>query len=302
MISHGEEFMKWSTVTFSALCVLLVTNSVPPAMASEPISVFVSILPQKTFVEKIGGDRVHVSVLVEPGGNPHTYEPKPRQMAALSKAKIFFAIGVTFEEAWLDRIAALNKDMRIVHTEEGIERRRMVDHRQAGKSPDHDHASADPHVWLSPPLVMLQARNILQALTEVDPAGRDHYERNYKGFIDEIVDLDAELMAIFAQAGGGRTFMVFHPSWGYFAEAYGLKQVAVENEGKEPKPRDLKDLVEFARGRDIRVIFVQPQFSRKSAEVIAREIGAQVAVADPLAEDWAQNLREVAAQFKKALK
>jgi zinc transport system substrate-binding protein len=302
MISHGEEFMKWSTVTFSALCVLLVTNSVPPAMASEPISVFVSILPQKTFVEKIGGDRVHVSVLVEPGGNPHTYEPKPRQMAALSKAKIFFAIGVTFEEAWLDRIAALNKDMRIVHTEEGIERRRMVDHRQAGKSPDHDHASADPHVWLSPPLVMLQARNILQALTEVDPAGRDHYERNYKGFIDEIVDLDAELMATFAQSGGPRTFMVFHPSWGYFAEAYGLKQVAVEHEGKEPKPRELRDLVEFARKRDIAVIFVQPQYSRKSAEAIAREIGAQVAVADPLAEDWAQNLRAVAGQFKKALK
>ncbi len=294
--------MKWSTVTFSFLCVLLVSSVAPSVMASESISVFVSILPQKTFVEKIGGDRVRVSVLVEPGGNPHTYEPKPRQMAALSTAKIFFAIGVTFEEAWLEKIAGLNKDMRIVHTEEGIERRRMVDHPRAEISPDHDHASGDPHVWLSPPLVMLQARNILQALTKVDPAGRDRYEKNYKVFIDEIVDLDADLMATFAQSGVSRTFMVFHPSWGYFAAAYGLKQVAVETEGKEPKPQALRDVVEFARKRNIAVIFVQPQFSRKGADVIAREIGAQVVVADPLAEDWAQNLRAVAGRFKKALK
>jgi zinc transport system substrate-binding protein len=290
------------TRAFLAACVLLIVGFAGPAMALAPLTVFVSIAPQKYFVEKIGGDRVDVSVLVEPGGNPHTYEPKPRQMAALSKTKIFFAIGVTFEEAWLDRIAALNKAMRIVHTETGIERREMATHPHAEAGSDHDHASGDPHVWLSPPLVMLQARNILQALTEADPAGRNHYERNYKAFIEEIVDLDAELRAIFAESGGSRTFMVFHPSWGYFAEAYGLKQVAVETEGKEPKPRELKDLVEFARERDIRVIFVQPQFSRKGAEVIAREIGAQVAVADSLAEDWARNLRAVAGQFKKALK
>jgi zinc transport system substrate-binding protein len=294
--------MKWSTVTFSVLCALLLNSVVRPAMAAEPMSVFVSIAPQKYFVQKIGGDRVDISVLVEPGGNPHTYEPKPGQMAALSKARVFFAIGVTFEEGWLDRIAALNKAMRIVHTEAGIERRRMIGHGHTEEDADHDPASGDPHVWLSPPLVMLQARNILQALAETDPAGRDHYERNYKAFIEEIVDLDAELRAIFAEGGGSRTFMVFHPSWGYFAEAYGLKQVAVETEGKEPKPRELKDLVEFARERDIRVIFVQPQFSRKGAEVIAREIGAQVAVADPLAGDWAQGLRAVAGQFKKALK
>lgn len=294
--------MKGSTVAFSFLCVLLVSNVAPSVTASEPISAFVSILPQKTFVEKIGGERVRVSVLVEPGGNPHTYEPKPRQMAALSTAKIFFAIGVTFEEAWLEKIAALNKDVRIVHTEEGIERRRMDDHRHEEKGAGHGHASGDPHVWLSPPLVMLQARNILQALTEVDPAGRDRYEENFKAFIEEIVDLDAALRAIFAQGGGSRTFMVFHPSWGYFAEAYGLKQVAVETDGKELKPQELRDLVELARKRDIAVIFVQPQFSKKGAEVIAREIGAQVAVADPLAEDWAQNLRSVAGQFKKALK
>jgi zinc transport system substrate-binding protein len=293
--------MKWSTVTFSALFLVL-TSEAQWTAASEPLPVFVSIAPMKTFVQKIGGGRVDVSVLVEPGGNPHTYEPKPRQMAALSRTKVFFAIGVTFEQAWLERIAALNKAMRIVHTEEGIERHRMAGHAHAKEIPDHGGGSKDPHIWLSPPLVMLQARNIFQALTEMDPAGRSDYERNYKGFIKEIVDLDSELMAIFEQGAGGRTFMVFHPSWGYFAKAYGLEQVAVETEGKEPKPRELKDLVEFARKKDIRVIFAQPQFSRKGAEVIAREVGAQVAVADPLAEDWAQNLRVVAAAFKKALK
>lgn len=282
------------------------------ASSKEPITVCVSIVPQKYFTEKIGGTLVDVNVMVEPGSNPANYEPKPRQMVALAKTMIYFSIGVPFENAWLDKIAAANPKMQIVRTQKGIEKIRMKRHighhdgdhpQEVQKRSDdhtakpHQHGIKDPHIWLSPPLVMLQARNILHALTNADPAHRSVYETNYKIFINEIVDLDAELRIMFAENLGHKEFMVFHPAWGYFADAYGLSQIAVEIEGKEPKPADLKHLIEYARKRGIQVVFVQPQFSTKSAAVIAGAIQGQTVFADPLAPDWAENLRRTGTKF-----
>ena len=165
-----------------------------------PLKVFVSIVPQKYFVEKIGGDLVDVSVMVQPGANPHNYEPKPKQMVALSKTRIYFAIGITFEEVWLERISATNSRMRIVHTEAGIEKIPMLAHHHHEEESEHrldediDHGIEDPHIWLSPPLVMVQARNILQAVVSVDPLNRSRYEKNYRDFIMELVVLDAKLI------------------------------------------------------------------------------------------------------------
>lgn len=285
-----------------------------PADGDEKISVFVSIIPQKYFVGKIGGERVEVSVMVGPGASPHIYEPKPQQMRVLSEARIYFAIGVDFERVWLDKIAAMNPDMLIVHTDAGIEKILMKAHhrhnrgqRRIENQPHHKeqrpgHGIKDPHVWLSPLLVITQARNILVALQAIDPANRSVYEANYKRFVNELVELDAELMSIFAEKGNDVEFMVFHPSWGYFAQAYGLKQVPVEIQGKEPKPAELQRLIEYAKERGIRLVFVQPQFSTKSAETIAESIGGEIAFADPLALDWAMNLRRLAAKFKAALR
>jgi zinc transport system substrate-binding protein len=166
---------------------------------------------------------------------------------------------------------------------------------------DHTHGEPDPHIWLSPPLVMIQVRRILTALQAVDPAHRTDYEANYKGFILELVDLDAELRNTFV-GHQGLKFLVFHPSWGYFAQAYGLQQLPVEAEGKDPKPAQLTEIIEYARRRNIRVVFVQPQFSTKSAAMIAKAIGAEIVFADPLAEDWAVNLRHQARKFKNAMK
>jgi zinc transport system substrate-binding protein len=154
-------------------------------------------------------------------------------------------------------------------------------------------------VWLSPPLVKIQARHIADGLIAVDPANRSRYEENLAGFLREIEALDSDLKALFAGSPGAR-FMVFHPSWGYFAKAFGLEQVPIEIEGKEPKPAQLKELIHQAREHGIKVVFVQPQFSAKSAEMVAREIGGQVVAADPLAADWAENLREVGRRFKAA--
>ena len=274
--------------------------------------VFVSIAPQKYFVQQIGKHRVAVHVMVPPGADPHTYEPKPRQMVNISRARIYFAVGVPFEKVWLHKIAAASPKMTIVHTDQGIAKIPITIHHhdeegQHHKTDKHQHVDEhangglDPHIWLSPPLVKAQAGTIMKALVTMDPSHRAAYEKNYEQFAAQIDHLDNELRLIFKDQQGHK-FMVFHPSWGYFADTYGLKQIPIEIEGKDPKPAQLKKLIEHAREDGIRVIFVQPQFSTKSAALVAREIGGQVATADPLAEDWSGNLRVVANTFKAALK
>jgi zinc transport system substrate-binding protein len=282
------------------------------AMAGEPIPVFVSIPPQKYFVEKIGGSFVQVSVMVPPGANPHIYEPRPTQMTALSKSKIYFAIGVTFETVWLPKFAKLNPKMQIVHTDRGIDKMEMVAHHHEEEDVAGDKDSAksasleesagtlDPHVWVAPPEVRIIARNIQEALAEIDPANSGIYQSNLETFLKEIDKLDKDLTEIF-KGKKGLKFMVYHPAWGYFARAYGLEQVPVEIEGKEPKPGQLKDLITQSKKDGIKVIFVQPQFSTKSAETIAKAIGGQVIAADNLREDWERNLRVQAQKFKLAL-
>lgn len=266
------------------------------------IPVFVSIAPQKQFVQQIGGDRVEVRVMVAPGANPATYEPTPRQMAELARARIYFAIGVPFESAWLEKIAAANPQMTVVHTDAGIEKIPMATHDHPGAAHDPDeHGILDPHIWLSPPLVDIQARTVLTALQTADPPHRALYQSNYLEFATAVDRLDNRLKALFAEKAGLR-FMVFHPAWGYFARAYGLEQVPIEIEGKAPKPAQLGERIEFARRAGVRVIFVQPQFSTRSAEIVAGEIGAEVVVADPLAEDWLTNLSRVADKFQAALR
>lgn len=271
----------------------------------------VSIVPQKYFVEKIGGSLVDVSVMVPPGTAAERYEPKPKQMVALAESKIYFAIGVPFEDAWLGRITAANRNLLVVHTEEGIEKRQMEAHHHedeghahgAGKAgashEDSSHGVKDPHVWLSPPLVMLQARNILEGLLKVDPSHRDVYEANYRSFLAELVDLDLAIVSLFRDKPRGLQFMVFHPAWGYFADTYGLKQISVEIEGKEPKAQDLERLIKSAREHNIKVVFVQPQFSIRSAQTVAEAIGGKTLPADDLAQDWARNLLEVARVIAK---
>jgi zinc transport system substrate-binding protein len=282
---------------------LLIFLCAPQEAPASPLRVFVSILPQKYFVEKIGGDLVDVAVMVEPGASPHTYEPKPKQMVALAKTNIYFAIGVPFETTWLEKIAATNPNMLVVHTEADIKKIPMKGHHHAGPELEQDHDGIkDPHVWLSPPLVMILARNILQALLKVDPAHGPLYEKNHNSFMKELVGLDAEIRSAFEGKGKDVEFMVFHPAWGYFAQAYGLEQVPIEIEGKQPKPAELQYLIQYAKQRGIKVIFAQPQFSWQVAQAIAKSIDGQIVFVDPLAAHWDTNLRQVASRFKSALK
>jgi zinc transport system substrate-binding protein len=297
---------RWKILVFLWL---LVGIAIPGIAAENRLPVFVSILPQQYFVQQIGGDHVDVQVMVSPGASPATYEPRPRQMTALADTRLYFAIGVAFETVWLDKIMAANPTMTLVRTDAGIQKIPMATHHhgeEAHHEGEENHGESshdgilDPHIWLSPPLVRQQAGTILTALTAADPSRSKYYASNYRRFVAAIDDLDRDLKTLFS-GQEGLPFMVFHPAWGYFAQAYGLEQVPIEIEGKDPKPAQLQVMIENARTEGIRVVFVQPQFSVKRAELVAREIGGQVAVADPLALDWLTNLRAVADKFKAAL-
>lgn len=300
----------WVGVLMGLSCL----GAVPSAYADEPLQVTVSIVPQQYFVERIGGSHVRVAVMVPPGADPATYEPKPRQVVALAASKIYFAVGAPFENAWLKKFEAVNPRMLTVYTDAGIAKRPMdrelpfeMD-RKTGrfvlKPPQEQlrEGLKDPHVWLSPPLVMLEARNIMAALVQVDPTHKAFYEANYQRFIAQVAELDMKIGNIFwgPESVKRKPFLVFHPAWGYFAAAYGLQQIPVQLEGKTPTARELQKLIAFARAEGIKEIFVQPEFSTRSARVIAQSIGGRLVVADPLAKDWAKNLLAVAQEIASA--
>lgn len=274
--------------------------------SSGRLEVMVTIPPQAYFVERIGGDMVEVHVLVGPGQSYHTYEPTPRQVAAATHAKLYFGIGVPFEAALLRKISAANPKLRLVDTREGIMLRPAVgcEHDHTDDSA-HDHVhhheeDGDPHIWLDPRLVKQQARTIAVALCETDPTNAAQYQRNLAAFE---TDLDAVHVRITSRLAPhrGRSFFVFHPSFGYFGDAYGLTQVSVETSGKEPSARQIAELVRQARVEGVRVIFVQPQFAETSAEAIAREIGGRIVSIDPLARDYLTNLEQMTEKIARAL-
>ncbi|MBN2007264.1 MAG: zinc ABC transporter substrate-binding protein [Anaerolineae bacterium] len=286
-----------------ALALLAGCASQPSQPKDGKLHVTVSIVPQQYFVERIGGDYVAVAVMVEPGASPATYEPKPEQLRSLSGAVAYFSIGVPFENAWLDKIAAANSKMVVVDTSAGIERLPMTAHHHEGEAGDEEEEAEgvlDPHIWISPELVKVQARNIYNALVELDPEHAEAYKTNLDAFVADIDALEAEIRTTLSGLESKR-FMVYHPAWGYFAADFGLEQIAIELGGQEPSAQELAELIEHARAENIRVIFVQPEFSTTDAETIAKEIGGEVLPISPLAPDWLDNLRRVAQTFADAL-
>lgn len=271
-------------------------------------TVFVSILPQSYFLERIGGDHVRVEVLVGEGQSPHTYEPTPRQMAKLAEAKTWFIIGVGFEKGLMKKIAQSHRSLVIVETQKGVSYRYLAghDHRNDGHGHGKDQAgksagTPDPHIWMSPKLVQIQARNIHDALCRLDPAHRQQYAMNLKAFLDDLDRVDARIARSLAPVKG-RKMYVFHPAFGYFADAYGLVQVPIEIEGKEPGARQLADLIDRAKKDGVKVIFVQQQFSKKSADVVAKSIGGTVVPINPLSKEYLTNLEKMAAAVEQGLR
>ncbi len=264
----------------------------------ERLTIAVSILPLAEFVEKIGGDRVSVMTMVGPGASPHSYEPSPQQLQQISEADIYVKLGapIEFELVLLDKLLALNSKLLLIDASNGIKLRSTDADNHKGMN-GHEHKNhIDPHTWLSVRNSMVMIENIYNGLCRVDSAYKNYYFKNYQQYRNELERLDQELISILSDSKDHR-FMVYHPSWGYFCNDYGLDQIAVEIEGKEPSAQDMKKLIEQAKKENIKIIFASPQFSLKGAEVIAREIDGHVVLIDPLAKNYIDNIKKIGRVF-----
>ena len=283
---HAAAILLWVLTPFALFA------GARPEPDQRALTVFVSIPPQAYFAERIAGDRAEVHVLVSPGLSPHTFEPTPRQMAVLARADIFFRVGVEFENALLPRIEGTTESLQIVDCLAGIRRRAM----DSG-----DDEGLDPHVWLSVRNAIQISQTIHAALVRLDPDERIGYDRRLSALVDDLDDLDERIREILKPVEGKEIF-VFHPSFGYFADDYGLTQVAVETGGSEPSARELAKLIDRATEKGVRVIFVQPQFSQRTADTIATQIGGAVVAIDPLARDYVDSLERMARAVEEALR
>ena len=281
--------------------------------AKNPISVYVSILPQKYFVERIAGEYAAVQVLVKPGKSPSTYSPSPDQIKELTTSDLFFRIGVPFENGFLHKIRAISDAIQIVDTRKGIALREMKFHDHGDDPPeDTDHnktnhnkighgqetdeqdpAGKDPHIWMSPLLVKTQARTMAAALISFDPENSTVYEQNLGELIRDLDDLHNHLAATL-EPFRGETIFMFHPVFGYFTDTYGLNQMAIETMGKAPRGKQLSAIIKKAKLSKTRVLFVQPEFDQHAAQKIAAAIKGTVVSIDPLAFNYLSNMETIA--------
>ncbi|WP_264695780.1 metal ABC transporter solute-binding protein, Zn/Mn family [Candidatus Nitrosacidococcus sp. I8] len=270
---------------------------------NRPIPIFVSIIPQKYFIERIGGSRVQVSVMIKQGQNEETYEPTPKQIVKLTQAEFYFRIGIPLEIIWLESIAKTNPSIKIVDNRNDIPLLSISTDAPSEKVGNNkiSYESMDPHIWTSPPLVKIIAKNIRDTLITADPTYKNQFEKNYQLFIQDLNDLDKFIRSALSDITQ-HDFMVFHPAWRYFARTYDLHEIAIEHEGKEPGAKSLASLIELGRRKNIKTIFIQNQFSRTHAQLIAQSIGAKLILLDPLSENYEANLRHVATTLASVLK
>lgn len=277
----------------------------PTTTDDETLQVIVSIPPQAYFVDRIGGDVVTVTTMVPAGAEPHTYEPKPDQLKAVSQADVYFRVQIDFEDAWMERFLAGNPQLQVVDTTKDVKRLPLpaslkVDHESAPALTVDGTGLVDPHVWLSPTRVKVQAETIAATLSQLDPEQASEFRANLTEFLKDTDRLDRDIQETL-QDVENRQFIVFHPAWGYFASDYDLQMLPIEVGGQEPSAAELAELIGLARREQIRVVFASPQFNQQDAKTIAKEIGGEVLLIDPLAYDWLNNLQQVAETLAKGL-
>lgn len=300
-----KRFIGTSRLFFTLALVPVLLFSVvactPEAEINDRMGVVVTVLPQAEFVENVGGERVRVTVMVPPGASPHTYEPKPAQMTALAEAEIYAKVGsgVEFELVWMDKLVATNKEIVVIDCSEGVELQEMMAEDEHDEDDEHP-GRMDPHIWMSPSNARIMVSNICDGLIAVDPENRSYYEQNRDAYLQKLIEIDREMRDGLAGVKN-RRFMVYHPAFGYFAHEYNLTMIPLEKEGKEPTAAGLAHMIEQARIYDIRVIFAEPQFDPKSAEVIASAIEGRVVLIDPLAKDYIGNLRIILNEMLPAM-
>lgn len=282
----------------AAFMAALVSCSGDAEMEKEKLSIVVTIPPQAYFVEKIAGEKADISIILSGGKDPHFFEFSTREISQILSADIYFSIGLPQEAALVARLSASSGTLRIVDTGEDIPRRLpdapfLANSGNSDTLPPADEENTDPHIWLSPALVKLQAQKIIDTLIVADPKNASYYISRHALFITEIDNLDREIQRQLSVVKE-KTLLVYHPAFGYFADQYGFTQIPVEIEGKEPAARSLSILIETARRKRIRTLFVEPQTPQKKAQIIASSIGAEIMQIDPLARNWTETLLDFA--------
>jgi zinc transport system substrate-binding protein len=288
-------------------------ESAPTSGDSEKPIVYSSILPVQFLADRIGGDRITSEVVVLPGESPATYEPTPKQMSALAQASLLFRVGVPFENGFLPKVRELSPDLTIIDLREGLTLRTMEaghshehegeDHEEAEEEEGHHHeaGSPDPHIWMSPRNMMIMAQTIADSLAEADPDGAELYKDNLAGLESDLKALDKRLGQALEPLSG-KKFFVYHPAFGYFADDYGLVQIPLEIEGKEPTPKQLSYYIGEAKELGVEIIFVQPEFPKQSAQTVAKEIGGTVVPISALTKDYIANLDGLASALEEGLR
>ncbi len=279
------------------IVLLVLFIRVSPAAAAPPLAA--AIPPLATLAARVAPG-APVTLLVRPGAEAHTWDPKPADLAGLSQVKLLLATGLEFEAPVASRLAGVNPAFQVVRLDAGMP---LLPYPERGCAPGCGHAHApgvpDPHVWLSPRRMATMAVTLGEALARADPGGAAGYRANAAAFAAECRALDAEL-AVFLAPLRGRAFLSFHASWGYFADDYGMRMIPVESGGREPGPADLARIIALARKEGARAMLVQPQFGSRAPERIAEAAGVRLLPADDLAADWAGNLRRVASALRSA--
>ncbi len=271
-----------------------------PEVGDSRLEIVVSILPQTYLVKSIAGERVSVEVMVPPGKSPSTYEPTPKQVLRLGEADGFITIGVAFEQSFMPVIEKNLPDLYIIEGDKHIEKRSIEEHHHDDEDHDEegseesDHSEdLDPHIWLDPLLMKVQARTITDALILLDSQGSEVYEAGYENTIRELDTLHVKIVDA-TESFTGSTLFTYHPAFGYFTDRYGLEQVAIETGGKEPTPAQLEKVIELAYRDEVKIILVQPEFPIDSAEVVAKAIDGVVIPVSPLRPDYIESMTELA--------
>lgn len=293
----------------SAILTCGCTDSTEPDIPADPgidhtaqVPVAVTIPPYREFAEAIGGDRVTVMVMVPAGASPHTYEPTPGQLRSLADTPLYLAVGsgIEFEEAWMESLTAVNPDMQVVDTSAGITFLCPGESESAVPATAvcaDDTIRYDPHIWLTPANARIIARNIADACIAYAPDDAAYFEDRFTAYDAKLKRLDQDIQETFTGTDN-TTVLVYHPAWGYYAERYGLDMHAVETDGKEPSPANLRKIITTATEDGIPAIFASPESPTRNAAAIADEIGGTVVYISPLAENYTDNLEQVTDAFR----
>ena len=274
---------------FLPIVILLMTVSCINTENKKEPTITVTIEPLRYFTEIIAGDKFKVISMVPEGSNPETYDPTPQQLVSLNKSTAYLRIGhIGFEQSWIKKLQENTPGLPFYDTSDGIDLiHQACSHSHAHGDNAHSHG-VEPHIWNSPKNASIIARNIYSALSEIDETNSGYYKNRLDSLITIINNVDDKIKSIIPEAD--KTFLIYHPALTYFARDYGLEQISIEEGGKEPSPAHLQSLIKMCKEKGAKIIFVQQEFDKRNAEIIAQELNVEVIPINPLNYNWPEEM------------